>query len=128
TAWSGDLVELRLLDRVCCGNDDRLAVELVLHRDDDLRGVELVLRLAGDRLLELAHPLAEAAAHFRQSLRAEQDEREQTEQEQFGKSDEYRQMEPPFRWCWWAGAAARAAAPACGTERRAQPTMKPVPL
>src|SRR5687768_449281 len=47
----------------------------------------LVVVLAGDRILELAHPLAERAAHLGEALRPEEDEEDDQEDDHLGDAD-----------------------------------------
>src|SRR4051812_1734146 len=58
-------------------------------RRDDL-AIVVVVVLAADRLLELAHPAAERAAHLGQPLRAEDQQRGEQDDEQLGDSDSKR--------------------------------------
>src|SRR6185437_1124465 len=63
-----------------------LLVRLLVVRDG--QPLQLGVVVAGDRLLELAHPLPQAATHLGQALGAEEDEGEQAEQQELGHSDE----------------------------------------
>src|SRR5262249_1496463 len=47
----------------------------------------LLVVVAGDRALELAHPLAKRAAHLRQPLRPEDEEHDEREDEQLPRRD-----------------------------------------
>ena len=47
----------------------------------------VVLRVAGDRVLELAHPLAELPTHLRQPLRTEDEEQDEQKDEKLPDSD-----------------------------------------
>src|SRR6185436_8592833 len=70
------LSRLRLDRRCVVARGAQLATDIVVVRV-----------LARDRVLELAHPAPQRAAHLREALRSEDEERDEQEDEDLGEPD-----------------------------------------